>query len=288
MLSLGWLERNGAGLIAHDEAMSDRARVFVLDRWIERDEERARELAALAEVSFDDWVQKRGWRAPSDLTNACKFASLFAKLIFGGSIAGNEKHQFNLINGRIVDLTAGSSGLAGMKGAYRHDPIFFGNDDHLASLVSCMPRVREWADDFTMTHAPSSWMAPAKTRHGQWELRVGWRRGGREEFSLDFTSEAARDLALAQVGEALGAGPAPDGKGLRLDGRLLTPEELAVHLDPDTVIRVSPSCAKTAAMMQAMGVDTGPVTDCFDRKVARRGASAFAGDFMSAEIAASR
>ncbi len=280
MLTLGWLERNGAGRISHDEVMADLARVFVLERWIERDEARVRELAGLAGMPFEDWVRQRGWRAPNDLTNACKFSSLFTKLIFGGSIAGNESHQFNLIDGRIVDLTAGSSGLVGLKGAYRHDPIFFGNDDHLASLVSCMPRVREWADHFAMEHAPSSWIAPAMVHRGQWELRVGWRPGGREEFSLDFADELARDAALDVIGEALGAKKSADGRGLRVDGRLLTPSHLASLLEPDTQIRISPSCEQTAAKMIALGIDVGSVPDSFNRKEGQRGLVGLASDYL--------
>lgn len=80
---------------------------------------------------------KRGLPAPPDLEGACKFASLFVKLAFGGRIEGAWAHQYNVIAGQTIDLTGQSCDAD-------HDPVFFGNREHLASMASCLPRVQTW------------------------------------------------------------------------------------------------------------------------------------------------
>jgi hypothetical protein len=106
------------------------AREFVMERWIERSIE-------------------RGAKVPTDLSSACKFASLFAWQIFGGKIAGNSRHQFVLMaSGDVLDLCAGSAELESMPAPYVHDPSFFGNSEHLESLQSCLPRVSKWLQSF--------------------------------------------------------------------------------------------------------------------------------------------
>ena len=278
MLSLSWLERNGSGLIDLSEGMLTTARAFVFERWLEREHGRASDRATLAGLPFDVWARERGWNAPQDLTNASKFSSLFTKLIFGGSIQGNADHQFNVIDGRIVDLTAGSAGLSGLANPYNHDPLFFGHDDHLASLASCMPRVRLWADQFALDYAPSSWLAPVNTRRG-FEIRVGWRAGGREEFCLDFGTAASRDAALAKIAVEVDAVASPDHKSHRVAGRLLTPGDLAPHVATDVRARLSPSCAMTVSKMEALGIDVGTVSPTFERNEAPWGNSRLVADF---------
>lgn len=100
----------------------------------------AENLAIARSILIDGWTARaleRGLQVPHDLEGACKFASLFVKLAFGGRIEGAWAHQYNVIAGQTIDLT-GQSCAAG------HDPVFFGNRDHLASMESCLPRVQTW------------------------------------------------------------------------------------------------------------------------------------------------
>ena len=102
-------------------------------------------LATAKEVLMAGWKQRaaeRGLPEPSDLAGACKFASLFAKIAFGGTIEGAYEHQYNVIHGKMFDLSeqAGHDGI-------EHDYTFFGNSEHLESLESCLPRVRGWIEN---------------------------------------------------------------------------------------------------------------------------------------------
>jgi hypothetical protein len=115
-----WIAQSRPVLSATPEALES-ARTFLLDRW----QERALEL---------------GRPRPNDLSGACKFASLFAFRIFGGELCGNELHQFVRLDGQIIDLTSG--------GPLVHDPAFFGNPDHIDSLLTCIDRVDRWVSEF--------------------------------------------------------------------------------------------------------------------------------------------
>lgn len=97
-------------------------------------------LAIARSILTAGWTARaleRGLSAPRDLEGACKFASLFVKLAFGGRIEGAWAHQYNVIAGKTIDLTEQSCDAG-------HDPVFFGNREHLASLKSCLPRVQTW------------------------------------------------------------------------------------------------------------------------------------------------
>jgi hypothetical protein len=52
-------------------------------------------------------AMERGYsEVPADLSNACKFASLFAQRIFGGQRRGNWDHQYLVLpNGQPLGLT---------------------------------------------------------------------------------------------------------------------------------------------------------------------------------------
>lgn len=117
---------------------------------------------------FKDWIQSKGlikptsdnlrlakeflwqkWQeranelslnSPADLSNACKFASLFAQRLFGGELRGNYDHQYVVRNGEIIDLTDGTK--------LHHDKHFWGNTEHQDSLASCVPRVEKWIQEF--------------------------------------------------------------------------------------------------------------------------------------------
>lgn len=106
------------------------AREFVFQRWIERS-------------------NSRGDQTPVDLSSACKFASLFAWQLFGGTLAGNCRHQYILTQeGDVLDLCSGSAELRSMLEPYVHDAEFFANEEHLESLESCMLRVSDWLKKF--------------------------------------------------------------------------------------------------------------------------------------------
>ena len=96
-----------------------RAKEFLLQKWQERAVERGRT------------------KVPSDLGGACKFASLFAREIFGGELRGNWDHQFVMVDGQRVDLTEGSPLDSEGRNPYRHDKRFWMNREHRDSLASC-------------------------------------------------------------------------------------------------------------------------------------------------------
>lgn len=76
-----------------------------------------------------------GQQEPVNLDGSCKFASLFVKIAFGGVVEGAWGHQYNKVGGERVDLSAEE--FSDMQ----HDEEFFGNEEHLDSLRSCLPRV---------------------------------------------------------------------------------------------------------------------------------------------------
>jgi hypothetical protein len=106
-----------------------RAKAFVLRRW----KERAKEM---------------GRPEPTDLSNACKFASLFAQRLFGGRLRGNWHHQWAEVRGQIVDLTDAAGVDLPPEEIYEHDDDFWMNDEHEASLATCRPRVETWVNFF--------------------------------------------------------------------------------------------------------------------------------------------
>lgn len=87
---------------------------------------------------------------PSDLTNACKFSSVFGQKIFGGKVEGNYHHQYNVLpDGTKLDLTDGAGGTQ-----YKlyHDKKFYGNREHKQSLDSIQPRIEDWVKKFYSIH----------------------------------------------------------------------------------------------------------------------------------------
>lgn len=96
------------------------------------------------EFIFSKWKERaleKNKPEPTNLDNACKFASLFALEIFGGKLRGNSEHQWIEINGIIIDLTDNNTN-------YEHDDDFWMNEEHAESLESCMPRVEDWVKIF--------------------------------------------------------------------------------------------------------------------------------------------
>ena len=97
-------------------------------------------------IKWKERAKERGGEA-NDLSNACKFASLFAQKLFGGKIQGNWHHQFLITDdGQRIDLTD-AIGVTD-NDPYRHDKGFWGNPEHKLSMQSCMPRVERWVQEF--------------------------------------------------------------------------------------------------------------------------------------------
>ncbi|WP_235281883.1 transcriptional regulator [Methyloterricola oryzae] len=106
-----------------------RAKVFVFRKWVE--------LAA-----------ERRIPVPTDLSGSCKFGSLFMNRVFGGALRGHYQHQYNLIEGRIVDLSHDAVDVGRMHDPYLNEPGFFDIPEQRASLSGCLPRVERWALEF--------------------------------------------------------------------------------------------------------------------------------------------
>lgn len=107
---------------------------------------------ALAKVFvFRKWVElavERKICAPTDLSGACKFGSLFMSRVFGGCLRGHYQHQYNLIDGRIVDLSHDAADVGSMRNPYLNEPEFFAIPEFRASMDSCLPRIELWAVEF--------------------------------------------------------------------------------------------------------------------------------------------
>jgi hypothetical protein len=107
---------------------------------------------ALAKVFvFRKWVElaaERRIATPTDLSGSCKFGSLFMNRVFGGALRGHYQHQYNLIEGRIVDLSHDAVDVGRMQDPYLNEPGFFDIPEQRASLNGCLPRVELWALEF--------------------------------------------------------------------------------------------------------------------------------------------
>lgn len=107
------------------------AKVFVFRKWCER-------------------AAERSAPPPTDLSGSCKYGSLFMNYIFGGSICGHYEHQYNIIGGRIVDLSHDAIDVGRIRNPYLHEPDFFDIPEKQVSLNSCLPRVERWAAQFML------------------------------------------------------------------------------------------------------------------------------------------
>ena len=128
LLSVAWLRDDFAGSLTPDAETLAWMRAFCLDKWRER-------------------AADRGLSCPSDLSSSCKFTSLFARAFFGGSLEGNELHQFLVVDDEVVDLNVNAQDVAMMDDPHAHDPGFFGNPEHIEALESCIPRVNIWISE---------------------------------------------------------------------------------------------------------------------------------------------
>lgn len=68
--------------------------------------------------------------------------------MFGGAIRGQFEHQYNFIDGRLVDLSVDVSDVRRMCYLYLHEPDYFQVPEVQLSLSQCEPRAQRWADEF--------------------------------------------------------------------------------------------------------------------------------------------
>lgn len=123
-----WTENQQAQL-AYSYARFAQAKVFVFRKWCE--------LAA-----------ERHACPPSDLSGSCKYGSLFMNQVFGGSIRGHYEHQYNMIEGRIVDLSHDAFDVGRIINPYLHEPDYFAIPERQDALDNCLPRVACWVAQF--------------------------------------------------------------------------------------------------------------------------------------------
>jgi len=121
---------------------------------------------ALAKVFFfGKWCERSVQRElpqPLDLTGACKYGSLFMQCVFGGALRGHYEHQYNFIDGRLVDLS--------------HDAADVGRMTHpicTSLLTSSSPRCRpRWTAACLMPKP-----GPRSSWRSAFEVLMGVRRG---------------------------------------------------------------------------------------------------------------
>jgi hypothetical protein len=122
--------------LAYSYAHFADAKVFVFRKWCERAQEQQRS-------------------QPFDLSGACKYGSLFMQSVFGGGLRGHFEHQFNLIDGRLVDLSHDAMDVGRMRHPYLHEHDYFAVPALQRSLAECLPRAEGWASEFLLGGSPA-------------------------------------------------------------------------------------------------------------------------------------
>lgn len=122
----------------------------------------ATELALARQFVFAKWLQRaheRGEAVPMDLSRSCKYGTLFMRTVFGGVIAGNYQHQFNVIDDRIVDLSDAAADVLALSRPYFEEPELFAIAEHQASMLTCQSRVDDWVREYLLLARPPTIMA---------------------------------------------------------------------------------------------------------------------------------
>lgn len=108
-----------------------------------------------SDIALQGWIKRakeRSLPVPSDMSGGCKFSTLLIKSLFGGVICGNYDHQFNVINGHIIDINEHCQDVLALRAKgidpYTVDTLFLFSPDHLESMFSCMDRVNDWVATF--------------------------------------------------------------------------------------------------------------------------------------------
>jgi hypothetical protein len=126
-----WLQPH-VGQRVYTPAQFGPARDFVFEQWC-------------------DWARQRAAPRPQDLSGACRYGSLFMCRVFGGTLRGHYQHQFNDIDGLLVDLSRDAADVAAMRDPWRHEPSYFDLPELQAELRSCQPRVEGWVERYLRT-----------------------------------------------------------------------------------------------------------------------------------------
>jgi hypothetical protein len=102
------------------------------------------------EVMDDLWKERNAERnmQSEDRSGSCKFASLLARSLFGGVLAGNQQHVFVRRQGRILDLNHKQGDVVRLGDKAYIDDHSLINRDYRDSLDSCLPRVNRWVVEF--------------------------------------------------------------------------------------------------------------------------------------------
>ncbi len=126
--------RSRPGPLAYSAVRFAEAKAFLFDKWCER-------------------ARLRHLLQPADLSGACKYGSIFVQCLFGGAIRGHFEHQYNFIEGRIVDLSHDALDVGRMRNPYLHEPEYFDIPEVQASLAGCRAHSSAWADEFVSGQA---------------------------------------------------------------------------------------------------------------------------------------
>ena len=108
-------------------------------------------LTLIHDFCLEKWrerAKERYMKPPEDLSNSCKFTSMFVRQILGGHITGNFYHQFCIVEDEIVDINQNCKDVLELDEPHFIDSNFIGNRDHIFSLESCIPRLNDWIDEF--------------------------------------------------------------------------------------------------------------------------------------------
>ncbi len=100
---------------------------------------------------FGKWCEvasDRHLARPLDLSGACKYSSLFMQGVFGGELRGHYEHQYNFIDGRLVDLSHDAADVGRMRHPYLHEPEYFAVPELRAALQLCLLRTDVWVAEF--------------------------------------------------------------------------------------------------------------------------------------------
>lgn len=103
-----------------------------------------------------DLAEQQGLCTPVDLSGSCKFGSIFMQAVFGGSIRGHFQHQYNFIEGRLVDLSHDAADVGRMRNPYLHEPEYFSIPEVQVSLAGCQVRAEHWATEFLLSLEPDA------------------------------------------------------------------------------------------------------------------------------------
>lgn len=131
------------------------------------------DIARAKAFAMSMWRQRAlelGRPEPTDLSDACKFCSLFAQGIFGGSILAHDFHCWTMVDGEVIDLAedgrdvldladgrvpTSATDYANRYGLtwngddpYEADVCFMARREFVEAMESCIPRTTRWIEEW--------------------------------------------------------------------------------------------------------------------------------------------